>query len=129
VRFCGRVSDAELPAHYALSDLVVLPSTTMGEAFGVVLLEGMACGKPVVASNLPGVRTVVQDGEDGLLARAGDAEDLAAKLALLLEDPARCRAMGARGRAKVEARYAWPRIIEQLVGVYERVLEAPTPRS
>ncbi len=122
VLFCGRVSDEALPYHYALCDLLVLPSTTMGEAFGVVLLEAMACGKPVVASDLPGVRSVVRDGEDGLLARPGDAADLAEKIRALLDDPYRRREMGGRGRAKVEEKYAWPQIIPHLVQVYEEAL-------
>jgi glycosyltransferase involved in cell wall biosynthesis len=124
ISFCGRVPDADLPAHYAACDLLVLPSTTMGEAFGVVLLEAMACAKPVIASNLPGVRTVVSDGQDGLLVEPGDVRDLAAKLRLLLDDAPRRKEMGARGRAKVETRYAWHRVIPQLVKLYEQVLEA-----
>jgi glycosyltransferase involved in cell wall biosynthesis len=122
VIFCGRVPDEELPAHYALCDLLVLPSTTMGEAFGVVLLEAMACGKPVIASDLPGVRSVVSDGEDGLLVKPGDVDDLAEKMRLLLDDPSRRREMGERGRAKVEEKYAWPVIIPRLVQVYAEVL-------
>jgi glycosyltransferase involved in cell wall biosynthesis len=122
VTFCGRVSGADLPAYYAACDLLVLPSTTLGEAFGVVLLEAMATGKPVVASNLPGVRSVVSDGEDGLLVQPGDVADLAAKMRLLVADPQRCRDMGQRGRAKVELRYDWPVIIPRLVRVYEQVV-------
>jgi glycosyltransferase involved in cell wall biosynthesis len=122
VTFCGRVSAEELPAHYALCDLLALPSTTMGEAFGLVLVEAMASGKPVVASNLPGVRSVVADGEDGLLVRPGDAADLAAKLRTLLDDPARRLEMGRRGRQKVESRYDWPVIIPRLARAYDQVL-------
>ena len=123
VIFCGRVSDAELPAHYACCDLLALPSTTMGEAFGVVLLEAMACGKPVIASNLPGVRSVVSDGQDGLLVQPGDVRELAEKMQMLLADgPERRYGMGQRGRAKVETQYEWSRIIPRLVRVYEDVL-------
>ncbi len=122
ITFCGRVSDEELPRYYACSDLLVLPSTTMGEAFGVVLLEAMACGKPVVASNLPGVRSVVNDGEDGLLAEPGDVGDLADKIRMLLDDKQRRCEMGQRGRSKVEATYAWSNIIPRLAQVYEEVL-------
>jgi glycosyltransferase involved in cell wall biosynthesis len=122
VTFCGRVSDADLPAHYAACDLLVLPSTTMGEAFGVVLLEAMACGKPVIASNLPGVRTVVDNGHNGLLARPGDVADLAQKLQRLLADADERLAMGARGRKKVEQKYDWPRIVPRLEAVYTEVL-------
>jgi glycosyltransferase involved in cell wall biosynthesis len=130
VTFCGRVPDEDLPAHYAACDLLVLPSTAMGEAFGLVLLEAMACGKPVVASNLPGVRSVVGDGHDGLLVRPGDAADLAQKLEQLLADAPGRRAMGARGREKVEARYDWSRIVPRLVEVYAEVLAgAPAGRG
>ena len=124
VIFCGYVSDKDLPAHYTLCDLLALTSTTMGEAFGVVLLEAMACGKPVIASNLPGVRSVISNGQDGLLVRPGDAADLAGRIKVLLDTPHRRQEMGERGRAKVEATYAWPRIIPRLVQVYEKVLLA-----
>ena len=122
VIFCGYVPDKDLASHYTLCDLLVLPSTTMGEAFGVVLLEAMACGKPVIASNLPGVRSVISNGEDGLLVRPGDAADLAEKTRVLLDTPHRRREMGERGRAKVERMYAWPKIIPRLVRLYEDVL-------
>jgi glycosyltransferase involved in cell wall biosynthesis len=122
VVFCGRVSDRELPAHYRLADLLVLPSTTMGEAFGLVLLEAMASGKPVIASNLPGVRSVVSDGVDGLLFKPGDVRDLAERIDTLLADPQRRQRMGERGRVKVEEKYAWPRVIPRLVKTYGEVL-------
>jgi len=94
----------------------------MGEAFGLVLLEAMASARPVIASNLPGVRSVVSDGQDGLLVQPGDVADLVAKMSLLLADPHRCREMGQRGRATVEQRYDWPVILPQLLHIYEQVL-------
>jgi glycosyltransferase involved in cell wall biosynthesis len=122
VLFCGRVSAEELPQHYVLGDILVLPSTTMGEAFGMVLIEAMACGKPVIASNLPGVRSVVHDGEDGLLVEPGNVADLAAKIRQLLDDPQRRQEMGKRGRAKVERKYAWDAIGAKLEQTYYEVL-------
>jgi glycosyltransferase involved in cell wall biosynthesis len=65
---------------------------------------------------------VVSDGEDGLLARSGDVSDLVVKIQTLLHDPERRRQMGQHGRAKVERRFTWPRIIPWLVQVYEDVL-------
>ncbi|HEY1011086.1 MAG TPA: glycosyltransferase family 4 protein [Herpetosiphonaceae bacterium] len=121
VRFAGRVATDELPEFYRLADVGVLPSVTMGEAFGLVLLESMACARPVVASNLPGVRTVVDDGADGLLAPPGDAAALADALGSLLSDPGRRQAMGERGRLKAEQRYSWPRIGERLEAIYREV--------
>jgi glycosyltransferase involved in cell wall biosynthesis len=128
VTFSGRIADSDLPSHYALGDALVLPSTTMGEAFGVVLLEAMAMGKPVIASNLPGVRTVVEDGVDGFLIKPSDVDDLAAKMTLLLADRAKASEMGRRGRAKVEARYDWSHIIPRLMDIYQSV-GAQTQRS
>lgn len=122
VVFAGRVGDEALPLHYAAADISVLPSTTLGEAFGLTLIEAMACGKPVIASNLPGVRAVVSDGEDGLLAEPGNATDLAEKIQTLINNPLRRRAMGQRGQAKVEAKYAWPKVVEHLEEVYQNVL-------
>jgi glycosyltransferase involved in cell wall biosynthesis len=122
VVFCGRVSERELAERYAACDVLVLPSTTIGEAFGVVLLEAMASGKPVIASDLPGVRAVVSDGQDGLLVRRGDASNLAQAIGRLLDDSRLRRQMGQQGRCKVEAQYAWPRIIPRLVEFYEEVL-------
>ena len=119
VRFAGRVSDDELPAYYALADVTVLPSTTRGEAFGLVLLESMASGKPVVASSLPGVRAVVDEGVDGLLVRPGDAAHLAARLRELLEQPGLAARLGQAGRGKAETRYAWLLIGERLERLYQ----------
>ena len=122
VFFIGRVSDEQLPIYYAASDIGILPSWTMGEAFGIVLLEAMACGKPVISSNLPGVRTVVSDGEDGLLAKPGDIADLKEKIQTLIDNPQLRQEMGQRGRAKVEEKYAWPKIGEKLESFYRSVL-------
>lgn len=119
--FMGAVPNEQLPLYYGAADVVVLPSFPP-ESFGITLIEAMACGKPVVAHDIPGVRSVVRDGEDGLLARPGDADDLAEKMRILLNDPSLCREMGRRGRAKVEEKYAWPKIIPRLIRVYEEAL-------
>lgn len=129
VHFPGFVPDDELPAYYRLADATVLPSTTAGEAFGLVLLESLACGTSVVASALPGVRTVVADGEDGLLVLPGSHEALAAQLGRLLSlSPARRQAMGAAGRSRVEQKYAWTRIGDQLDELYHQVAGRQRPQ-
>lgn len=122
VRFDDAVADEDLPAHHHLADVLVLPSTTCGEAFGVVLLEAMAGGVPVVASDLPGVRSVVTRTGGGLLAPPGDAGSLAAALRRLLTDECLRQALGRRGRAGVERLFTWPTIIDDLEGLYRRAL-------
>jgi glycosyltransferase involved in cell wall biosynthesis len=120
-RFVGGVPHDELPPYYAAADVVVLPSFPP-ESFGMVLIEGMASGVPVVAHALPGVRTVVRHGETGLLVRPGDVPELAAAIGTIVEDPVRRAEMGARGRADVVERFTWPAIGRRLVDLYEQVV-------
>lgn len=119
--FVGAIPHEDLPPYYAAADVVALPSFPP-ESFGMVLIEAMACGKPVVAHDIPGVRSVIRDGEDGLLVPPGDVAGLAEKLQSLLDDPRRRWEMGRQGRSRVEEKYAWPNIIPLLVRVYEEVL-------
>jgi glycosyltransferase involved in cell wall biosynthesis len=120
VHFIGKIANRELPLIYSASDVVVLPSFVQ-EAFPLVLLEAMACGKPFIASNLPGVRSMV-DNENGLLVKPGDAIDLAEKISEILHDPGRQKEMGVRGRLKVEKDYSWEKINKRLEQTYQDVL-------
>ena len=92
IEFLGRVDDDQLANEYRHASVVVLPSTTREEAFGVVLAEGMASGCPCIASDFPGVDAVVKSG-DGLLVPPGDVSALADALMLVISDPDRQRAM------------------------------------
>ncbi|MDO8425186.1 MAG: glycosyltransferase family 4 protein [bacterium] len=121
VTFLGAVSDDTLPGVYQQADVVVLPSVSRSEAFGLVLLEGMASGKPCIASDLPGVRTVVRDGETGWLVPPGDAAALADRLAWIVTHRDAVRVMGERAAALVAQRYDWERITDQWVALYQRV--------
>jgi len=112
---------AELRDLYNLATVEVLPSTTMGEAFGLVLLEAMACGKPVIASSLPGVRTVCEDGVNGLLVRPGDEKDLAEKLQRILGDDGLAARLGAAGLQKVKEKYNWKKVAEKHLEVYNEL--------
>jgi glycosyltransferase involved in cell wall biosynthesis len=127
VRFVGPKGHHELPLYYAASDVVVLPSSL--ESFGIVLIEAMACGKPVVAHDLPGIGAVVDDGENGLLVELGNALDLAAKLDLLLSNPEQCVRWGSRGREKAASKYAWQAIGHRLEAVYDDMRTRPRPTS
>ncbi|MCX6021620.1 MAG: glycosyltransferase family 4 protein [Chloroflexi bacterium] len=117
VRFAGAVQHDALPPYFAAADLVVLPSFPP-ESFGIVLIEAMASGLPALAHNIPGVRSVITDGVDGLLAEPGNTADLAAKLDLLLGDAGLRTRMGEAGRRKVQERYDWRSIAARLETIY-----------
>lgn len=102
VRFLGTIPRQELLDRYRRAALFCLPSRQ--EGFGIVFLEAMACGLPIVAARAAAVPETVPDGEVGVLSDPSDAEALAASLRGLLEDPARRRAMGEAGRRHA-ARY------------------------
>lgn len=113
--FIGYVPIEELSFFYNAALCVVLPSCTRSEAFGVVLLEGMACGKPVIASNLPGIRSVVQDEKTGFLMRPGDAHDLAEKCEKILLQEERATEMGELGRQVVQEKYSYEQVKKKFI--------------
>ena len=118
VSFLGKLSSEELPAAYQSSDVLVLPSLLGAEAFGLVALEAQSSGIPVIASDLPGVRTVVADGESGILVPSGDVEALADAI-LRLESDKELRAnMGIAGRKRVLDRFTWSRHVQELLEIY-----------
>lgn len=120
VVFTGFVPEIELPKYYRTAHIVCSPATG-GESFGIVLLEAMASGKPVVASSIDGYANVVSHGEDGLLFPPRDEEALAEALSLLLADESRRSAMGARGRSKAE-KYSWSNIALRVMDCYTNLL-------
>lgn len=122
VVFTGQVTDTELRKFYQIADVSILPSITQGEAFGLVLLESLACSTPIIASNLPGVRTVVDHGCDGFLVKPGDVPSLVEKINYLFEDRDGAGEMGRRGREKIEENFSWSKIIDKLEGIYYAVL-------
>ncbi|HRY63047.1 MAG TPA: glycosyltransferase [Patescibacteria group bacterium] len=116
VTFTGRVSDNDLSCYYYLSDVVVLPSVTKAEAFGLVLAEAESFGKPVIGSDLPGVRSVV--GEAGLLVKPGDADDLAEKIKIILTDGNLRQKFSVAGLNQVKEKYNWDRHAQKLNEIY-----------
>ncbi len=120
VEFVGRVPRDALIREYARADLLVLPS--LFEPFGIVLLEAMAAGLPVVASRVGGIPDVVEDDETGLLVDPSDPEALAGALRALASNPARRRTMGLRGRERAAA-YSWDSLIPKVMRVYEEALQ------
>ncbi|MCK4444033.1 MAG: glycosyltransferase family 4 protein [Thermoplasmata archaeon] len=122
VIFTGRLSWSDLPKYYAACDVFTLPSISRLEAFGISTLEAMATGKAVVVADIPGVREVIEDGKQGLIFDVMDAEDLAKKIATLLNDPEMRERMGAEGRKKVERQFLVSKVADQVEKVYEEVL-------
>jgi glycosyltransferase involved in cell wall biosynthesis len=122
VHFAGGISHHQLPPYVTAMDMLVLPSDSV-ESFGMVLIEAMACGRPVIASNLPGVGSLLSPGQDGLLVPPGNMEALANAIREMANvPPERRREMGAAGRAKVEAQYSWERIGDRIEQLYFEML-------
>ena len=123
VHFLDRVPHAELPAVLRASDLFVL-TTEPPESFGIVLIEAMACGIPVLATDYPGVRAVV-DEATGVLVPAGDSGAVAEALDRFVEIGAEGRAArGAAGRAKAERLWAWPALLDRMEDAYAEAIGA-----
>ena len=109
----------KLPGVFAACDLYVQPSLV--EPFGVVALEAAACGKPIVASDVPGLRRVVTS-EMGVLIPPGDAAALADAIQGLLSRPDLRNEMGRRARQYVKANYSWRSVAQRTVACYQEVL-------
>ena len=122
VVFVGFVPSAELPSYYRSADIFCSPATG-GESFGIILLEAMACGKPVIASNIQGYASVLAHGEEGLLVPPRDEKSLAHALLSLLNDKALRLQMGAKGRIKAE-KYSWPNVARQVIEYYNNLLNS-----
>lgn len=115
VTFLGAQDQDMLPYYYAAAEMVVMPSDY--ESFGMVALEAMACGTPVIASDVGGLAYLVRHGQTGYRVPARDEEALAAKVVRLLTDEGLRRRMGQRAACWAE-RFAWPRIADQIEEVY-----------
>jgi glycosyltransferase involved in cell wall biosynthesis len=123
VAFAGKVTEKDLPKYYSVSDLLVLPSVSRLEAFGIVALEAMATGKPVVISDIPGVREVITNGREGLLADPINPKDLAEKISILLNDEKRRLEMGINARKKVEKSFCVEKVVDEIEGLYQSVVK------
>ena len=120
VVFAGRVPDERLPELYAACDVFVLPSVTRQEAFGLVLVEALACGKPAVTTNFSGMPYVV--GDAGLKVPPGSVGQLHPALVKLLVDGEAATKMGAAGRQRVLELFEQNRVAEKVAGVYRRAV-------
>jgi len=129
VTFVGSVSDEDLPRYYRMADVFVFPSIRRAEAFGIVALEAAASGLPTIASGLPGVRSVVIDGETGLLVTPEDVRALRDAIELLLTRTDLREQLGRSARLHAEAHFNWEPLITNLEQTYKSVLGQQTRRE
>lgn len=120
VRFVGSVSHEDLVRWYTGALFLVLPSTDTTEAFGVVIIEAAASGIPALATSLPGVRSVIQDGVTGLLVEPNNVPELVHAMERLLSDVGQTHAMGQAARKRVLERYSHDAVGRKYISVLDR---------
>jgi phosphatidylinositol alpha-mannosyltransferase len=120
VAVLGELSESDKAAFLRSVDVYCAPNL-LGESFGVVLIEALAAGAPIVASDLDAFARVLEDGDAGVLVRRGDAGALAGALSELLADPGRRAALSAGGR-EAAAAYDWSVVARRIIAVYETVV-------
>ena len=118
----GFVEDEKKPLYYKAADIFCLPSTTMAESFGIVNLEAMAAGIPIVASDLGGIPDIVKHGENGLLAKPCNVQSLADALTYLLKNEDIRKNFGNKGREMVD-NYSWDKIAKETEELYRSILQ------
>lgn len=120
VIFVGRVSDEEVPEYMAAADIFVLPS--LSEGFGIVLLEAMASGLPIIATNIAGISEMVTDGENGFLVEPKNPEEIADRIMKLLEDDA-LREIISHNNKEKSKQFSWSQVVDMIESVYMNVLK------
>ncbi len=118
VKFAGFVSPADLPGYYRAADIYCSPATG-GESFGIVLLEAMASGTPVITSDIAGYRDVLTNDREGLLVPARSSRHLAEAIITVAKDPARRKRMGEIGR-HTALKYDWRAVTNRIEAVYKK---------
>jgi len=121
VRMTGPVSDEDLPRYYASADVFCSPATG-GESFGIVLMEAMAAGAPVVASNIAGYRDVVAHERTGLLAPPGDPAAIAAAIARMIDNAGLAERLSNAGK-QVAQDHRWQRVASEVEDYYQHCME------
>ncbi len=122
VMLVGSVSEEDLPRFYVASDVVVVPSRSRSEGFSISALQGMACGRPVIATRVGGVPFLVRNGETGLVVEPRSWEKLAEAISQVLEDAALTARMGREGRKRAENFFSWSRVAKMTEELYETIL-------
>jgi glycosyltransferase involved in cell wall biosynthesis len=120
VKFEGFVPYSNMPSYYKRSDIFCFP--TLGEPFGKAVIEAMACGKPVIATNAGGPAEIIQDKVDGILVPPSNPEAIALQITRLIEDKNERRRLGERARETAVNRFSWSQIAEKYHQLYSRLL-------
>jgi glycosyltransferase involved in cell wall biosynthesis len=116
------LSEDEAAQLYSQARAFICPS--IYEPFGIINLEAMACGAPVIASAVGGIVEIVVEGKTGLLLEAGKPAQIAAAVRRLLDDPALARSMGEAGRRRAEEQFSWSSIARKTKAMYEGLVQA-----
>jgi glycosyltransferase involved in cell wall biosynthesis len=119
--FTGAIPRDIIPKYYAASDIVVVPS--LQESWGLVATEAMACGKPVIASNVGGLPDQIIDGFNGFLVPSRSPKAIADKILYLLENPSEARRIGRNGRMLAEEKYDIEKRVDKIIEIYKKLLE------
>jgi glycosyltransferase involved in cell wall biosynthesis len=120
VIFTGFIDETNKPMYYAMSDIFVLPS--LAESAGIVILEALASGKPVIASNTGNIAEIIHDGLSGILIRPEDPNQIAQAIIKYLEDQQLRQFGGKVGRARVVKNYSWEYVAKKTLALYEKLL-------
>lgn len=120
ILFVGRIPRMDLPYYYAASDVFVIPSVI--EAFGLVTVEAMACGKPVIGTNVGGIPGIIIDRFNGFLVEPKNPENIAEKIILLLENPKLQKKMGQSGRKIAEEKFDIKKRVRKILSMYKQLV-------
>lgn len=120
IEFKGKLNEEDLIRALQDSDLLILPSINKSEAFGLVLIEALACGLPVIASDLPGVRSVFNNNQEGLLVRPGEIADLAEKINFFAQNEKKRQEMAKAARRLAEKKYDRAKMITAYENLFNK---------
>jgi glycosyltransferase involved in cell wall biosynthesis len=120
--FTGFVEDEDLPKYYAGADVLVLPSTTSAEGFGMVITEANACGTPAIGSDIGGISQAIQNGKTGILVEPKNINALAEAVATFYNHPAAAERMGAAGAQRAADEFGWDHLVDKTEKILIRVL-------
>jgi len=123
IRFWGYVDDQKLTELYQTSTVFVLPSIDLHEGFGIVLLEAMAHGLPVVTTEVVGISTEIIEHGAGVIVPAKDPVAIAEAVNTLLSDPWKAQQMGRNGQELIQRKYLWTEITKEVIKIYEDVVQ------